>query len=155
MGSEKQNIAVVYGNRKMQSNAGQTTIFDGLAYSLKVHEITIISAFKDETGKAINLGWENLELAAGQQIWFGCNIKEIDISTGGKGEYFLAEVGQATMLNPFQPPDNAVVTTLTGDYIVSVDGKYILTVDGFIPLNAMRTLTGEPVVTINNEYITI
>jgi len=52
-------------------------------------------------------------------------------------------------------PDNAVVTTLTGDYIVSVDGEYILTVDGFVPLDAMRTLTGDPVVTINNEYITI
>lgn len=52
-------------------------------------------------------------------------------------------------------PDNAVVTTLTGNYIVSVDGKFILTVDGFVPLNAMRTLQGNPVVTKNNEYITI
>lgn len=52
-------------------------------------------------------------------------------------------------------PDNAIVTTLTGDYIVSVDGKFILTVDGFVPLNAMRTLQGNPVVTKNNEYTTI
>lgn len=58
-------------------------------------------------------------------------------------------------LNPFVPPDNAVVTTTTGDYIVSVDGKYILTVEGFVPLKAMRTLDGHPVITKNNDYITI
>lgn len=52
-------------------------------------------------------------------------------------------------------PDNAVVTTVGGNYIVSVDGKFILTVEGFIPIDAMRTLTGDPVVTKNNEYITI
>jgi len=52
-------------------------------------------------------------------------------------------------------PDNAVVTTLGGNYIVSVDGKFILTVEGFIPLDAMRTISGVPVVTKNNEYITI
>ena len=52
-------------------------------------------------------------------------------------------------------PENAVVTTVGGNYIVSVDGKFILTVEGFIPLDAMRTLSGNPVVTKNNEYITI
>ena len=52
-------------------------------------------------------------------------------------------------------PDNAVVTTTNGNYIVSVDGKFILTVEGFVPLNAMITLQGNPVVTKNNEYITI
>ena len=62
---------------------------------------------------------------------------------------------QGSILNQKQPPDNAIVTTVTGDYIVSVDGKYILTVEGFVPLNAMRTLSGDPVVTKNNEYITI
>ena len=64
-------------------------------------------------------------------------------------------VRNGSVLNLFTPPDNAVVTTLTGDYIVSVDGKYILTVEGFVPLNAMRTLQGNPVVTKNNQYITI
>jgi len=58
-------------------------------------------------------------------------------------------------VNHFEPPDNAVVTTITGDYIVSVDGKYILTVEGFVPLNAMRTTGGNPVVTRSNKYITI
>ena len=61
---------------------------------------------------------------------------------------------QGALLNQNAPPDNAVVTTVTGDYIVSVDGKYIMTVEGFVPLNAMRTLSGDPIVTINNEYIT-
>jgi len=42
-----------------------------------------------------------------------------------------------------------------GNYIVSVDGKFILTVKGFIPIDAMRTLSGNPIVTKNNEYITI
>lgn len=65
-------------------------------------------------------------------------------------------IGQkGSVLNQDPPPDNAVVTILTGDYIVSVDGKYILTVEGFVPLNAMRTLQGNPVVTKNNEYVTI
>ena len=52
-------------------------------------------------------------------------------------------------------PDNAVVTTLTGNYIVSVDGKFILTVSGFVPLDAMRTITGNPIVTESGKYITI
>lgn len=64
-------------------------------------------------------------------------------------------VQNGAKLNLFQPPDNAVVTTVMGDYIVSIDGKYILTVEGFIPLNAMRTLSGSPIVTKDNQYITI
>lgn len=51
-------------------------------------------------------------------------------------------------------PDNAVVTK-SGKYITSVDGKFILTVEGFVPLNAMRTLTGNPIVTKSGKYITI
>lgn len=73
----------------------------------------------------------------------------------GALQHTFGKVRQWTLLNHNQPPDNAVVTTLTGDYIVSVDGKYILTVKGFVPLNAMRTLSGDPVVTKNNQYITI
>ena len=64
-------------------------------------------------------------------------------------------VNNGSVLNQNQPPDNAVVTTLTGDYIVSVDGKYILTVEGFVPLNAMRTITGNPIITKSGKYITI
>ena len=71
-------------------------------------------------------------------------------------KYLLkAAAQQGSLVNQNQPPDNAVVTTLTGDYIVSVDGKYILAVEGFVPLNAMRTLSGDPIVTKNNQYITI
>lgn len=51
-------------------------------------------------------------------------------------------------------PDNAVVTK-SGKYITSVDGKFILTVDGFVPLNVMRTLSGNPIVTKTGKYITI
>jgi len=58
------------------------------------------------------------------------------------------------LLNPTEYPDNAVVTK-SGKYITSVDGKFILTVDGFVPLNALRTLTGNPVVTKSGKYITI
>jgi len=82
-------------------------------------------------------------------------LNDIDILSGGTGNHASEYSAWVSLLTLVNYPGNAIVTTLTGDYIVSVDGKYILTVDGFVPLNAMRTLTGEPVVTINNEYITI
>jgi len=59
-----------------------------------------------------------------------------------------------TLLNPIEYPDNAVVTK-SGKYITSVNGKFILTVNGFVPLNALRTLTGNPGVTKSGKYITI
>jgi len=58
------------------------------------------------------------------------------------------------LLNHIEYPDNAVVTK-SGKYITSVNGKFILTVNGFVPLNALRTLTGNPVVTKSGKYITI
>ena len=61
---------------------------------------------------------------------------------------------QGALLNQNAPPDNAVVTK-SGKYITSVDGKFILTVNGFVPLNALRILTGNPVVTKSGKYITI
>lgn len=58
------------------------------------------------------------------------------------------------LMNQNNFPDNAVVTK-SGKYITSVDGKFILTVNGFVPLNAMRTVTGNPIVTKTGKYITI
>lgn len=91
MGTEAQNVAVAFGNRPMATNSGGTTTFRALAYGMRVSEATTITAFKDENDKVIDIGWADEELAAGQEIWFGTSIKKIDVNTGGKGEYFLAE----------------------------------------------------------------
>lgn len=61
----------------------------------------------------------------------------------------------ASLLNQPVIPDGAIVTK-NGDFIVlTTDGDFILTVNGFVPLNAMRTFDGSPIVTKLNEYITI
>ena len=52
-------------------------------------------------------------------------------------------------------PDKAIVTK-NGDYVVlTTDGNYILTVDAFVPANTIRTINGNPVITKNNQFITI
>ena len=53
-----------------------------------------------------------------------------------------------------QIPDGAI-TTKNGDLIVlTTGGNYILTVEGFVPLNALRTTSGDVVKTKNLEFIT-
>jgi hypothetical protein len=52
-------------------------------------------------------------------------------------------------------PDGAI-TTKAGDMIILTTGSdYILTVEGFIPLNALRTISGDVVKTNNLDFITI
>lgn len=59
---------------------------------------------------------------------------------------------QGTVLNPL--PDG-LITTKNGDYIVlTTGGDMILTVNGFVPLNALKTISGDVVKTKNLEFIT-
>lgn len=61
-------------------------------------------------------------------------------------------VWQGALVN--QIPEGAI-TTKNGDMIVlTTGGDYILTVEGFIPLNALRTTSGDVVKTKNLEFIT-
>ena len=58
---------------------------------------------------------------------------------------------QATNVNPL--PDG-VITTVNGETIVlTTGGDYILTVNGWVPAGALKTLSGEPVKTLNNDFI--
>ena len=58
---------------------------------------------------------------------------------------------QGALLN--QIPDGAI-TTKNGDLIVlTTGGNYILTVEGFVPINALRTTSGDVVKTKNLDFI--
>ena len=64
----------------------------------------------------------------------------------------LNKMRHGAVLN--QIPDGAI-TTKNGDLIVlTTGGNYILTVEGFVPLNALRTTSGDVVKTKNLEFIT-
>ena len=64
----------------------------------------------------------------------------------------LNKMRHGALLN--QIPDGAI-TTKNGDLIVlTTGGNYILTVEGFVPLNALRTTSGDVVKTKNLEFIT-
>lgn len=66
------------------------------------------------------------------------------------GNVFPHQLG--ALLNPL--PDG-IITTKNGDYIVvTTGGDMILTVNGFVPLNALRTTSGDVVKTINLDFIT-
>lgn len=61
-------------------------------------------------------------------------------------------VWQGALLNPL--PDGAI-TTKDGSMIVLTTGSdYILTVDGFVPLNALKTISGDVVKTKELDFIT-
>ena len=50
-------------------------------------------------------------------------------------------------------PDG-LITTKNGDYIVlTTGGDMILTVDGFVPFNALKTISGDVVKTKNLDFI--
>jgi len=69
---------------------------------------------------------------------------------------FSVKLGEKKVLlgAKLNPLPDGLITTKNGDYIVlTTNGDMILTVNGFVPLNAMRTITGLPVVTKTNDYI--
>ncbi len=66
----------------------------------------------------------------------------------------MAAAQQGSHVNQNTLPDGMIVTTLSGKYITSVDGKFILTIDGFVPYTALKSLNGNPLVTLSGKYIT-
>ena len=79
-----------YGCRPTTTGSGTKT-FTANAYAYKAFESTVISAFKDDAGASKTLGWETLTIAANQVIYFGYPIKSSVVTSGGLGEYYLAE----------------------------------------------------------------
>ena len=67
----------------------------------------------------------------------------------------LGNVRLGSLLNQPIIPDGAI-TTKDGQMIVLTTGdEYILTVNGFVPLNALRSLSGDVVKTKNLDFIII
>jgi len=66
-------------------------------------------------------------------------------------KYIIQAAIQGSNVNPL--PDG-IITTKTGDFIVlTTGGNMILTVDGFVPLNALKTISGDVVKTKNLDFI--
>ena len=57
--------------------------------------------------------------------------------------------------NVNQIPDGAIVTKDGSMIVLTTGGDYILTVDGFVPLNALKTISGDVVKTKELDFITI
>lgn len=66
-----------------------------------------------------------------------------------------ATASQGALLNP-EPviPDGAIVTKDGSMIVLTTGSDYILTVEGFIPLTALRTMSGDVVKTKNLDFIT-
>jgi hypothetical protein len=83
-------------------------------------------------------------------------LNAIDVAFGGAGAWVydvdaLASIG--SNVNPI--PDGAIVTKDGSMIVLTTGGDYILTVDGFVPLNALKTISGDVVKTKELDFITI
>jgi len=91
MSDSIQMISGAYGNRPITSGAGVKT-FTKPAYGCRFTENTVITAFKDDAGKTVDIGWAGVSITPDDGlILFGTQIKSITVTQGGKGCYYLCD----------------------------------------------------------------
>lgn len=127
------------------------------------YEIQALNAWAVLVGAAGGYKYEIQALNAIDKAKGGTGLHKYNIdalnsickAAGGSGlnKYEIAALAFiGALLNPL--PDGAI-TTKDGSMIVLTTGSdYILTVDGFVPLNALKTISGDVVKTKELDFIT-